>query len=863
MLRTKLHAPAASKNVVSRDRLMINLQRARECRLTLVVASAGSGKTTAVLDWLGKCGLPYAWLSLDSQDNDPVTFWHYVCASLESIAVGIRKDTDYVLSSRELLNAGVHINILIDRLSEVQSDFLLVLDDLHLITDPSILEGLSYLIDYLPPQMHLVLISRTEPEIDLARHRIKWQVRRLEEEDLRFDEEEIIRFYQARGIALENTDLEKVESFTEGWAAALVAVAMSMEDAGGRHDAIAALTRSSRDIGQYLRDEVICTWRPEKLRFAMRTSILDTISEDLCDAVTGDGNGGRMLKEIGEGSGFLIALDEQRQEHRYHYLFRRFLGELLQETAPDEIPRLHARAALWFQDRGLIAEAIEHFLNGSLYREAFELIEHRIDHLINRNDFSRLLSWIERLPGEYRDNSFKIAGIYAKYYAETGQYQLSRHWIDRMKALKDDYQYASSPEWSNYSQTACTMSEANLSVREGNIASVASLVFSAAETDGGKYYKMPAYNDFNTADIYFYRCPISSVTALIKEEPEKYGLMIADYRKLISKNPGYAPLAVGEYLYESNRLEEALSNLLKAQEEAREANCPGALVPAMVDIARVKRASGDIAGALAALDECEKQLSGGGKSHWNYLLRAFRCRLFVDAGYTDKVQEWVPSSRLNIYAEINRVMEFELIVYARVLMLLNRTQDAHLLLQRLLAFTGDHKRHHSRVEVLNLLALVSFRENHALRAFRYMDESLSFGMKEGYTRSYLDELSPMAQVLRAYIKSRRKAPDEQLMKERKSFAGSLLKQMPGSLMRTLATPDEVAAGAAEKALDHLTPQERRVLELMAGAATNREISDMLGISLRTVKTHTGNIYGKLGLKNRAQCVKLVRELGLL
>jgi len=144
-----------------------------------------------------------------------------VCAALDDIAGGISKDTEYVFASQEMLNANIHINILIDRLSEVLSDFLLVLDDLHLIDDPAILAGLSYLIDYMPAKMHLIFISRTEPELELARHKVKWQVHELTEYDLRFDEEEILRFYQARGIALENTDLKKVESYTEGWAAAL------------------------------------------------------------------------------------------------------------------------------------------------------------------------------------------------------------------------------------------------------------------------------------------------------------------------------------------------------------------------------------------------------------------------------------------------------------------------------------------------------------------------------------------------------------------------------------------------------------------------------------------------------------------
>ncbi len=862
LLGTKYSKPGMNSNFITRQRLHEKLNRSLTCRLTTVTAPAGYGKTTAVLDWIGTCGYPAAWLSVDSHDNNPATFWRYVCSALDSISDGVSKDSEYVFSSLELLKANTHLNILIDRLSDAPSDFLLVLDDLHMIDDPSILEGLSYLIDYLPARMHLIIISRAEPELNLARHKIKWQIQQLEDKDLLFQNEEIFGFYQARGFTLEHEELEKVENYTEGWAAALVAVAMSMEHGKERHDAIAALAWSSRDIGQYLKDEVIRAWQPEKLDFAMRTSILETLAESICGAVTGEDHARRMLKELCRENGFLLAVDEGEKEYRYHYLFKTFLYQLLSETDPAEIPNLHIKAAHWFLEHGFISEAIEHFMDGGMYRKAFDILEHQTDHLIHRNDFATLFSWIDRLPDVYKDNSFKIAVIYALYYAEIRRYDLSRQWVDRMKALMHNYQYASGPEWSSYSGTVCTLVEANLLIRKGDVEYL-SLLFSAAEKSEDGSYKMSEYNDFNTADIYFYRCPISKITNLFRQAPDQYGKMTERYRGMISKNPGYAPLGAGEFLYESNRLEEALPFLLKAVDEAQNANCPGALVPAMVGIARMKRAGGDILGAFNFLEECEKQLQSRGNSHWIYLIRAFRCRLFIDIGNKGKMQEWFSSSKLSIFTELDRIREFELIVYARTLLSLYQTQDAQLLLQRLLIFTGDNDRPHSRVEVLNLLALLAFQNNHARLAFRYMDESFDIGMNEGYVRSYLDELAPMAQILRAYIKSRGKRPEEHLIKARKAFATGLLKQMHGILLQTLEARSEVAEEINEKIAEQLTLQEKKVLELMVNAATNKEISEKLGISLRTVKAHTGNIYGKLGLKSRAQCVKLVRELGLL
>lgn len=854
MLSAKLQVPAINKNIISRERVLQKLQKALECKLTLITAPAGYGKTTAILHWLEKCGLPVAWLSLDSHDNSPGVFWPYFCSALDNIVAGISQGTKYVFSDLEMMKANLHINILIDKLAEVESDFILVLDDLHYIADPAIMEGLSYLIDYLPPKMHLIFISRSTPEIGLARHKFKWQIQHIKEKDLRFGENEIFLFYQARGIILKNSEIRTLKSYTGGWAAALVAVAMSVEDDGGHCDVIADLKVSLKDIGQYLNDEVLRIWSDEKRNFAMKTCLLDTLSAGICDAITGENNGQRLLEEIYEANGFMVALDGPRREFRYHHLFKSFLQERLWKTSPDEIPRLHKRAGLWFREQGMIPEAIEHLLEGNSYPEAIDLIEHRIDPLIQKNDFGRVLSWIERLPPGYKDNSYKIAVIYAMYYAEIGRLDLSRHWLDRMKALREAHQITD-PEQNRYRLTEATLVEANLLLREGNMGFLA-LIFSAGSTDGGRYFKMPEYHDPNQADIYFYRCPVNKLITLCRDAPGQYARITESYRKLISKNPGYAPLILGEYYYESNRSEEALPYLLKALDEAQSAGCPGAFVPVMVNLARIRRGKGDMQGAFETLAECERKLPSMGKSHWKYTLQAFRCRLYLDMGETAGVDQWFASRKLDIYSELSKAREFEFIVYARALIFKGRPQDARLLLERLLTFTEETARLHSRVEILNLLALLEYMNNDIPKCTVYLESALSIGMKEGYVRSFLDEFAPMAQLLSYYTtrqSKRTKHPDAELLI---AFAKKLLGQMQENFLAVPETYEQTAAGRIEKLL---TAREKMVLELLLKANTNQEISIKLGISLRTVKTHTGNIYSKMGVKTRAQCMKLIRE----
>ncbi len=863
MFSAKFSMPSVGKNVVNRERLLEKLRRIPDHRVTSVVAPAGYGKTTAVSSFLETSGISAAWLSLDACDNNPAVFWRYVSVALDAVVPGVSKDTEYVFSSPDLMNANTHVNILIDRLSGIEPDFLFVLDDLHFVSDPAVIRGLSVLIDYMPSRMRLVLISRSEPAVRLAKHEMAGQVLRVDEGDLRFDEDEIRTFYGARGYALGNDDVRSVESYSEGWAAALVAVAMSMDHERSSSGTVSALGRSSRDIGEYLRDEVVSAWQPEKLDFAVKTCILDTLSEAVCNAVTGGSEARRMLKEISAGSGFLSALDGQGDEYRYHPLFRSFLLDLLSDMYTGQTASLHMRAARWYEERGFVPQAIGHMLDAGTYREAFELIERRTDYLIHQGDFNTLLPWLKRLPKDLLDESFQAAFVYATYYSATGRHDLSRQWLDAARGRAAGERYAKDPEWSAYIRTECDLVEATFLARVGS-AEFLRLVLSATSRED-RSFMIPKYFDFNTGDVSFSRCPFGEIVDIYGENPDRYETVMTRYRKLLSVKPGYHPLIAGEYLYERNRLEEALPYFLNALEEARTAGCAGALVPATVHLSRIRWAENDMPGALRVLEESSKDLLAIGKPHWGYLVDAFRCRLDIESGATEKVQKWFSSRKFGVYSAVSAISEFELIVYCRALVMLGSLNDAGVLLQRLLSFAHGAGRLHSEAEILNLLSLLSHRKGDMSNAMGYLTRALTIGAGKGWNRSFLDEGPAMADLLR-YFLSRRSARGRPYMyRGLAAYAKRLLLCMRDTLGR--ATPGQPPKGGDEKlvrGIDNLlTPQERKVLRLLANANTNAEIGQRLGIGLRTVKTHTGNIYSKLGVKNRAQCAKLAREMNLL
>lgn len=845
--KTKFLMPDNRTGKITRQRLNNRLdQGVGSTRLIHICAPAGYGKTTAVADWLGKCELPVAWLSLDYDDNIPSVFWNYLCMVLDDIVPDIRKDTEYVLSSSELLSANIHINILIDRLAEVRPDFVVVMDDIHLITDQSIMKGLAYLIDYMPPQMHLILISRTEPNLDLARYRIKWQMQRIDEKDLRFQKEEILRFYHTRGLALETDEIEMLEYYTEGWIASLIAIALTLESRNKIHISSDCLLASRHDIEQYLKDEVISAWSDEKQIFAMKTSILDTLSEDVCNAVTDSQYGSQMLAEIYADNGFLTRLDEEGGIYKFHYLFKDFLHKLLLETGSAIASELHVRAGVWYREKGIIEKAIEHFLNGGAYEAALKLIEYQDVHLMY--DSGKLLAWIERLPESLRDNSFKVALICSRYYIASDRLDMARIWRDKMKTLAALPTNSSDPEVAAFCRNVCILNEINLLLREGNLDFVTHFI-AAMESYDPKYYKMPEFLDFNTSDIYCYRCPISMLTCLFAQDADQYETSVNRYRTMLTTNPGYKPLVAGEYLYETNQLDEALPFLLDAVEEAQQAGCPGALVPAMADIARIKRARGDTKGALAVLDECAGKLQGSGKTHWMYLLSAFRCRLYIDIADAEKIEKWVSSCKLSEFTDISKIREFELMVYARVQMFKDCLQDAEILLQRLLNFTKKMNRPHSMAEVLNMLALLEYKRDRQSKAFLYLDQSLALGSEQKYVRSYLDEAAPMKKLLSIYINSVNN-PSEG---NHTDFAACLLDQMKEGT-DALQSDENLLAG--------LTAREFTVLKLMRDGQSNVEIASSLFISLDTVKKHVSRILKKLEVKSRTQAVIKAGEINI-
>lgn len=838
LLKTKHSIPGLNKLLLPRRAVSHRLEGSLSRRLTVVTAPAGYGKTAAVLKWLENTKPPCAWLSIDADDNDPIVFWRYFCAALDSVSAGVSRDTEYVFADGELFKANIHISILIDCLSRTDPDFLLVLDDFHLITSPAVLDGLSRFIAYMPSNMHLVMISRTEPRLKLTRLALKEDMVKIGPKELRFGTEEIYQYYKARGYLLKHEEIQRIESYTEGWAAALVAVALSLKDERHRDSIISSFGSCDQHIENYLAEDVFHTWTKEQRDFMEKTSILDRLCGPLCEAVTGY-DAGRLLKELYDNDSFLISLDDDGTWFRYHHLFSEFLVKKLNKSQPAVIEDLHYKAGKWFEANGFLNEAIGRFLTGKHYEEAAALIEEHGRYLMRKGESSSVLSWLEKLPDHYICSSFRIINFKTAYYAEAGDFVKAWECMESAELLIKNETISDKPCY-----TELLLAKAYLFFSQGDIINLQSTVKEAASHSIFDNIQK-AYLDLNLYDISLYRTSAQATMKALRQNPEAYRSFVRNYRSIISTKPGYATLLEGEPYYESGKLDEALPNLVASVDEAVNAKCPGSLVPAMITMAKISRAHGDIRGALEIVEECERRVSEFHKPHWGYMLKAFKVRLYIDRKDTEMIDQWMAENRLSLNQDNIRIHEYELIVLSRVFIHKRRYHNADILLTRLLSFAEGLKRNHSAVEISNLLAITAFKSRNEEIALKHLEKALSIGLEEGYVRSFLDELPVMASLLELYILKHKK--EEKLAR----YAGELLaRAKDAAALSMLATGPDVPKNL-------FTPAERKVVELMIGAYDNREIANKLGITIRTVKAHTGSIYKKLGVKTRMQCINKV------
>ena len=381
LLETKFYVPRSRPGLVPRLRLRERLDRGTALKLTLISAPAGFGKTTLLTEWLAAGPAApaderlAAWLSLDRGDNDPASFWAYVIAALRTVASGVGESALALLHTPQPPPIETVLTALLNDLGVVASETVLVLDDYHVIDARDVQDGMAFLLDHLPPWLHVVIASRADPALPLARLRARGELVETRAAELRFTPDEAVAYLnEMMGLQLTARDVAALEGRTEGWIAALQLAALSMQ---GRDDVaafIAGFAGDDRYVVDYLGEEVLQR-QPERVQaFLLQTSILGRLTGPLCDAVTGQGGGKTMLEALDRGNLFLVPLDDRRRWYRYHQLFADVLHARLLDEQPGQVPDLHRRASAWYQQNGEPSEAISHALAAEDFERAADLV---------------------------------------------------------------------------------------------------------------------------------------------------------------------------------------------------------------------------------------------------------------------------------------------------------------------------------------------------------------------------------------------------------------------------------------------------------------------------------------------------------
>ena len=901
LLETKLHLPRWRRDLVARPRLSERLSRGAESALTLVSAPAGFGKTTLLAEWLAAAaadGRSVAWLSLDQRDNDPALFWTYLVAALKTAAQGAGASALSLLQPPQPPNEAGLVTLLND-LDALPNDVVLVLDDYHVIDARDVQDGMAFLLEHLPPQIHLVIASRADPALPLARLRGRGELVEIRAADLRFTPGEAAAYLnEVMGLVLTARDVAKLEGRTEGWIAALQLAALSMQ---GREDTaafIAGFAGDDRYIVDYLAEEVLQR-QPEHVQlFLLQTSILDRLSGPLCDAVTGQDGGKAKLAALERGNLFLLPLDDRRRWYRYHQLFADVLQAHLRDEQPDEVPDLHRRASGWYEQNDEPAEAIRHALAAGDYERAADLVELAIPAMRRSRQEAAVHGWLELLP----DEVVRVRPVLSVGYAGAllargelegveGRLRDAERWLDTAAGIRpgsqapsaemvvvDDEEFRRLPAAIELYRAAQALARGDVpgTVRHGRRAldlspaddhlcraSAAGLMGLAFWASGDLEAGHSGYAECmaglrragHIADIF--GCAIA--LADIRRVQGRLGEAMRTYEQALQRAPqqggsvlrGTADMYVGmsEVYRERDDLPAATQQLLRSQELGEHTGLPQNRYRWRVAMARIREAEGDLGGALDLLNEAERLYV----SDFFPDVRpvpALRARVRIAQGEWGEALGWARERGLSAADDLSYLHEFEHITLARVLLARYTAEraersidEATRLLERLLRAAEEGQRTGSVIEILVQQALAHQARGQISAALASLQRAVTLAEPEGYVRIFADEGPPIASLLRAVAKQGT-APD---------YVRRLL---------AAANKTEDSTPASQGLIEPLSARELDVLRLLGTDLDGPEIARELVVSLNTVRTHTKNIYAKLGVNNRRAAVRRAKELDL-
>lgn len=890
IISTKLYIPPPRSKIVIRPRLYERLNDGLHHRLTVISASAGFGKTTLVSEWLAGCDRPVAWLSIDEGDNDPASFLTYLFASLQRIATDMGEGVLGLLQSPQQLPIESILTTLLNEIDAIPYPFILVLDDYHVIKTSLIDQAIALLIERMPPQMHLVIITREDPNLPIARLRVRDQLTEIRATELRFTASEAAEFLgQVMGLNLAPEDIDLLESRTEGWIAGLQLAALSLQGHEEPASIIQSFSGSHHFVLDYLVEEVLQQQPAYIQTFVLRTSILDRLCGPLCDAVLSNGvgehfpptsSGQETLEYLDRVNLFIVPMDNERKWYRYHHLFADLLRKRLPQSITSnigdderEMAGFHILASKWYEENGLEIEAFHHAAIANDTERAARLMEGGAMPLLFRGVIAPVINWLNSLPNGELDAMPSLWIMYASALLMVGQMTGVEHKLQAAeKALQNTKEDDKTQDLIGHiasiratlavskHDTETIMTEShralenlhpdNLPVRT---ATTWTLGY-AYQLQEDRTLASKAYTEALSISQMIGHMTITIMATLglgnIQEADNQLDMAAESYRRVLqlAGNPPLpiaceAHLGLARILYEWNDLDAAMQHGQETVQLAKHFEHTDRVVAGEVILARLQLARGEISGAMAIIAKADQSAQQENFVNQMPHIAATHVLALLHLG--------------NLEDAAHLVQKYDLqISQARVYLAQGNISSVLSVLEPLRRQAEAKELKDERLKIMVIQAIALHAQGEKLKASQIIVEALTMAEPGGFIRIFVDEGMLMYRLLSEVV-NHEKMP--------MIYLGQLLAAFEAEELEMKSELNKVhrLVRSTKSLIEPLSVRELEVLRLIAQGLSNREISEQLFITLTTVKGHNRNIFDKLQVARRTEAVALARKLGLL
>jgi LuxR family maltose regulon positive regulatory protein len=876
------------------------LDRGLECRLILISAPAGYGKTTLLSEWIHKQDIAVSWFSIDSGDDEPARFLSYMIAGLRRLKNSVGDTTLQMIRGPGRLPVASVMTGVLNDLADFGEPCLLIMDDFHLIQNRYVLKMVDFLLEHMPPGFHLILSTRSDPPIPLARLRSQHQVVEIRAGDLSLSEKETsVLFNEILKLDLSSRDLSLLADRTEGWAAGLQLAALSLQQVEDKSKFINEMSGNTRYIMDYLMEEVLERQTEDVQSFILKTSILECLCAPLCNAFLDRNDSQVMLERLEREDLFLFSLDGERRLFRYHRLFRDLLKKRLSQVYVSEMTGLHRRAFQWYQENGFKTEAVDHALDAGDEQKAADLIADIAEMDWDRGRESQLLTWFRILPDSIIASSPRLCIFYARELLENGQKDEAVEWLGRAELVIQDR--GSKPA---RSETKPETSRLSVSELQGRIAVIrASMASYAGDIDGiirfthealdrlpredlmwrsvaatnlgfaygwsgvGDMFRaMKAFEEAESlsfqADNIYSRLMAGICVASIQGLQGDLNAAIRKCRDLLalagSAGMGASNLAgtihgtLGNLLAEQNEIREGIGHIKKGLDLTEKGMDAISLAACRLNWIHICLYDKNWAQASEMLKILERSQQEFPLPPWmHHAIESIRATIWLGKGNLERAGRWARERGLSPDGSIEYRQELEYLIFTEILWKQERFTEAEKVLDSLESRAKAGNRRFVLIDVFIRKALLFDAAGEEEKALEALKQALNEGAPGRILRCFLMKGAPLMEMIREII--RQETGGVRTEKGVIDFAREIV----------FSYDERKAAARQSTLLDPLTDRELEVLLWISRGLSNQKIAERCFISLNTVRTHTKNIHSKLNVHSRTQAVARARALGLL